>query len=262
MTTRTGVWDRMELSLGKSLFQPNRWKITFSQQVSCSLTICSPDFPAACPYVTSAGATFLPIGGDVTKDQETATTRFPSGGGFSNIFPIPSYQAAAVQNYYSTAKPPYPFYTGNTFGNGIYNRSGRGYPDVSAVGDNIIIFIMGAPMPIGGTSAAAPTFAALLTRINNERLAAGKSTIGFVNPALVSKILSDIPRRIFCWFRVFADFPGFPQYQNPHVLHDITVGTNPGCNTNGFSASVGWDPLTGLGTPNYPAMLALFMSMK
>jgi tripeptidyl-peptidase-1 len=45
------------------------------------------------------------------------------------------------------------------------------------------------------------------------------------------------------------------------VLHDITKGTNAGCGTNGFSASAGWDPVTGLGTPNYPAMLTLFMGL-
>lgn len=93
---------------------------------------------------------------------------------------------------------------------------------------------MGAPTLIGGTSASSPTFASIVTRINEERIAAGKSTVGFVNPVL---------------------------YANPGVLHDITSGDNPGCNTNGFSASTGWDPVTGLGTPNYPAMLKLFMSM-
>ena len=51
--------------------------------------IFSPDFPATCPYLTTAGATLLPPGGDPTKDQEVAVTRFPSGGGFSNIYAIP-----------------------------------------------------------------------------------------------------------------------------------------------------------------------------
>ncbi|KAF8265081.1 peptidase S8/S53 domain-containing protein [Lactarius quietus] len=41
------------------------------------------------------------------------------------------------------------------------------------------------------------------------------------------------------------------------VLNDITSGSNPGCNTNGFSAGVGWDPVTGLGTPNFGAMQLL-----
>ncbi|MCJ1231705.1 Tripeptidyl-peptidase sed1 [Toensbergia leucococca] len=202
-------------------------------------TIFSPDFPGTCPYLTTIGATFLPPGANVSTDSEVAVTRFASGGGFSNIYPIPDYQAAAVANYFATANPPYPYYdsvNNNSFGvnGGIYNRAGRGYPDFSAIGDNVIIFFEGFPALIGGTSAAAPTFASILNRINEERLAVGKSTIGFVNPTL---------------------------YANPQVLHDITVGSNPGCGTNGFSVSTGWDPVTGLGTPNYPAMLELFLSL-
>ena len=153
--------------------------------------IFSPDFPATCPFLTTAGATFLPPGGDVTKDQEVAVTRFPSGGGFSNIYAIPSYQSSAVATYFATAGTQYPYYSStgnNSFGanGGIYNKNGRGYPDVSAIGDNVVIFNKGAPTLIGGTSAAAPTFAAILNRINEERIAAGKKTIGFVNPTLVS----------------------------------------------------------------------------
>lgn len=184
--------------------------------------IFSPDFPATCPYITTAGGTYLPPGGNVAQDQEVAVTRFPSGGGFSNIFPIPSYQANAVATYFKTANPPYPYYSSSnndSFGanGGIYNRNGRGYPDVSAVGDNVVIFNMGAPTLIGGTSASTPVFASILNRINEERIAAGKSTVGFVNPTL---------------------------YANPQVLHDITVGSNPGCGTNGFSVAKGWDPGT------------------
>ena len=185
-----------------------------------SATIFSPDFPATCPYLTIAGSTFLPPTGDVTKDEEVATTRFPSGGGFSNIYPIPSYQAAAVANYFATSNPPYPYYSStnnDSFGanGGIYNRNGRGYPDISAVGDNVLIFNQGAPTLIGGTSASAPVFAAILNRINEERIALGKGTVGFVNPTL---------------------------YAHPEILHDITTGNNPGCGTNGFSAAKGWDP--------------------
>ncbi|MCJ1282915.1 Tripeptidyl-peptidase sed1 [Xylographa opegraphella] len=202
-------------------------------------TIFSPDFPATCPYLTTLGATFLPPGANVKTDSEVAVTRFPSGGGFSNIYPIPSYQKSAVATYFATSNPPYPYYSSvgnNSFGanGGIYNRLGRGYPDFSAIGDNVVIFNEGSPTLIGGTSAAAPTFASILTRINEQRLLAGKTTIGFVNPTL---------------------------YANPQVLHDITVGNNSGCGTAGFFAAKGWDPLTGLGTPNYPKMLSLFMSM-
>ncbi|KAK5111656.1 Tripeptidyl-peptidase sed1 [Meristemomyces frigidus] len=201
--------------------------------------IFAPDFPATCPYLTTLGATTLPPGASAPKDQEVAVTRFPSGGGFSNIYPIPSYQASAVAGYFAKVNPPYPYYSceynQSCFtGNGIYNRAGRGYPDASAVGDNIVIFNKGLPTLIGGTSASSPAFASILVRINEERLAAGKSTIGFVNPVL---------------------------YANPGVLHDITVGSNPACGEAGFTCAVGWDPVTGLGTPNYPAMLKVFMGL-
>lgn len=166
-------------------------------------TVFSPDFPATCPYLTTVGATLLT--GQASKDQETAVTRFGSGGGFSNIYPTPDYQQAAVANYFATT-PTYPYYTYGAYGNGRYNRTGRGYPDVSAVGDNIVIFNKGAPTLIGGTSASCPVFASILTRINDLRLRKGMSTVGFVNPAL---------------------------YANPQALHDITVGNNPGCGTNG-----------------------------
>ncbi len=79
-----------------------------------------------------------------------------------------------------------------------------------------------------------PIFASIINRINEERLAVGKSTVGFVNPVL---------------------------YANPEILNDITRGENPGCGSNGFKAVSGWDPVTGLGTPNYPKMLKLFIGL-
>ena len=171
-----------------------------------------------------------------------AVTRFPSGGGFSNIYTRPSYQDDAVNGYFTSSDPPYPYYntsgTNNppesTTAGGIYNRGGRGYPDFAAIGDNVVIVNNGEPVLIGGTSASAPTFAAILNRINEERIAVGKSTVGFVNPTL---------------------------YANPQVLHDITVGNNSGCGTAGFFAASGWDPVTGLGTPNYAAMLDLYLGL-
>ena len=77
------------------------------------------------------------------KDQEVATTRFPSGGGFSNIYALSEapYQESAVEAYFAKNLVDYPYYS--TVNNesvgangGIYNRNGRGYPDLSAVGDN------------------------------------------------------------------------------------------------------------------------------
>jgi tripeptidyl-peptidase-1 len=70
-----------------------------------------------------------------------------------------------------------------------------------------------------------------VTLINEQRLKAGKGPVGFINPVM---------------------------YQNPQVFNDITKGNNEGCDTKGFSAVPGWDPVTGLGTPRYPEMLKLF----
>ncbi|KAJ5907330.1 hypothetical protein N7495_000012 [Penicillium taxi] len=197
-----------------------------------------PDFPASCPYMTAAGATYLPSGTHASDHKEVAVSRFPSGGGFSNIYEQPSWQSKAVAAYFARANHTYPYYEGvnnNNIGanGGIYNRIGRGYPDVSAVGDHVLIFNRGAPAQIGGTSASAPVFAAILTRINEERLKVGKPTVGFVNPVL---------------------------YAHPEAFFDVTTGNNPGCNTSGFKSVEGWDPVTGLGTPNYPALLKIFMT--
>lgn len=74
----------------------------------------------------------------------------------------------------------------------------------------------------------------MITMINERRIQQGKGPVGFLNSAL---------------------------YANPDVMNDITLGNNPGCGTQGFAAVEGWDPLTGLGTPNFPQMQALFMSL-
>lgn len=165
---------------------------------------------------------------------------FTSSGGFSNIYSIPAYQASAVARYFEIANPPYPYYeilggfNASKAGNGIYNRIGHGVPDVAALGQNIALYNEGEFVLEGGTSAASPIFASIVTRINDERLNIGKGPIGFINPTL---------------------------YAHPYILNDITNGTNPGCGTAGFTAAPGWDPVTGLGTPNFPRMLELFLSL-
>ncbi|KAI7181527.1 hypothetical protein D0869_10313 [Hortaea werneckii] len=220
--------------------------------------IFNPTWPNTCPYITNVGATKLHPGQNVS-DRESAAFdpaggRYPhafaSGGGFSNVYPIPDYQKDAVAHFFDNHEPSYPYYSGivdnatnptkpnitalaGTSG-GIYNRIGRGVPDVAAVGDNIAVFASGGFSLTAGTSASAPIFGAILNRINEERLAANKSTVGFVNPVL---------------------------YTFPSVLNDVVNGTNPGCGTEGFQAVEGWDPVTGLGTPDFGKMMDLWMGL-
>ncbi|KAF1979797.1 subtilisin-like protein [Bimuria novae-zelandiae CBS 107.79] len=207
-------------------------------------TVFTPAHPNTCPWITSVGATKV-YPGNTVYDPESAANDlagdpyyFPysSGGGFSNVFSIPEYQASHVAGYFEVEEPPYAYYYDGNYQNstGLYNRNGRGIPDVSANGDNTAAVYNGDLRLTGGTSASAPIFAAIINLINEERIKAGKGPVGFINPVL---------------------------YANPGVLNDITNGTNPGCGTEGFAASKGWDPVTGLGTPDYGRMLELFMGL-
>lgn len=190
--------------------------------------IFNPSFPGTCPYITSVGATQV-LNGSTVHTPESASERVIfSGGGFSNVFAMPSYQQNAMATYFAEHAP--------TYGADRFNSSQkvRGFPDVSANGVNYVVAVNGQFSLAFGTSASTPTFASLVNLINEQRLAAKKSPVGFLNPTL---------------------------YANPQVMNDITNGGNQGCGTAGFQAVSGWDPVTGLGTPNYPAMLDLFMGL-
>lgn len=67
---------------------------------------------------------------------------------------------------------------------GLYNRAGRGFPDVAAQGDGFHVFTRGEDVLVSGTSASAPVFAGLVSLLNSNRLRAGKPPMGFLNPWL------------------------------------------------------------------------------
>ncbi|RFU34872.1 hypothetical protein B7463_g1445, partial [Scytalidium lignicola] len=208
-----------------------------------------PDFASTCPYVLSVGSTEWdrfdnstpPTPGE--KLHEVATARFPSGGGFSNVFGIPSYQRDAVSAYFDQVESSLPFDGYHHFvvdGNfssvtgGVYHHGGRAYPDVGAVGDRQVVYSNGSWWLVGGTSLSSPVWGAVLNLVNEERIAAGKSSLGFIHPVL---------------------------YQHPEAFNDITEGSNPGCGSPGFPAAKGWDPVTGLGSPNFPVLLEVLMGV-
>ncbi|KAI1322779.1 peptidase S8/S53 domain-containing protein [Xylariaceae sp. FL0255] len=194
----------------------------------------SPSFPVNCPYITSVGATTLI--GNTTESGERAVSEpgdgpadaFYSGGGFSNVFPLPKYQKNAVGTFMKKYAPNY--------GPNVYNNSGnaRGFPDVAAIGLSVVTVFDGITLGVGGTSASAPIFAGIVNLLNEARIAKGKGPIGFLNPTL---------------------------YANPDAFNDITIGNNPGCGTGGFNATPGWDPVTGLGSPNYAKLEKVFLAL-
>ena len=138
----------------------------------------NPGFPASCPYVTAVGATQIVPGASVTQPEKACESVIFSGGGFSNVFPLPAYQSAAVTKFLTNYPPPY--------GADRFNNSGevRAFPDISANGANYVIAVDGMFSLIFGTSASSPTVGSILTLINEARFAAGKGSIGFINPTL------------------------------------------------------------------------------
>jgi tripeptidyl-peptidase-1 len=169
------------------------------------------DFASSCPYVLSVGSTEWDRFQNSTpptpykKLKEVATARFPSGGGFSNVFPIPFYQLGAVTGYLLEFgsklgfKPYTQFVQNGDFSDvksGVYHVGGRAYPDVGAVGDRQVVYSNGSWWLVGGTSLSSPIWGAVLNLVNEERLAKGKSTVGFVHPALVSSFNCRSTKRI------------------------------------------------------------------
>eukprot|EP01006_Ploeotia_vitrea_P041564 TRINITY_DN66548_c2_g2_i1.p1 TRINITY_DN66548_c2_g2~~TRINITY_DN66548_c2_g2_i1.p1 ORF type:complete len:563 (-),score=104.13 TRINITY_DN66548_c2_g2_i1:836-2500(-) len=184
-----------------------------------------PSWPSSSEYCTAVGSTYFYEG---NRDVEQATTQFGSGGGFSFWHTRPSFQDAAVTEYLKKAK----------HAKGKWNQNGRATPDVSAMGEEFTIVIRGGKEPgIGGTSASTPTFAGIITRLNDKRLNAGKTTLG----GALNKLI----------------------YSNPQMFYDVTIGSDRiGLNReHGWDTAVGWDPVTGMGTPNYAAMEKVVMSL-
>ena len=108
-------------------------------------TSFTPAFPATCPWVTAVGGSAINTGNTV-YDPETSYGA--SGGGFSNIFPMPEYQSEAVLNWFKNNPTNYPQ---GTFNN---SRQARGIPDISANAWQTVVATNGNFTLLGGTSAS------------------------------------------------------------------------------------------------------------
>ncbi|KAF8268735.1 subtilisin-like protein [Lactarius quietus] len=186
-----------------------------------------PTFPATCAFeytgaVTSrsphrctfTGPFVTAVGGTTGFTPETETAAPLSGGGFSNLFVRPPYQVTA--DYIENLGDKY---------KGSFNADGRGFPDVSAQALNYASITKGRPVYMRGTNCATPTVAGIISLLNDYQLSRKRPALGFLNRWLYGDGLAG--------------------------LRDITTGSNPGCGTDGFSAAIGWDPVTGLGTLDF-----------
>jgi len=175
------------------------------------------DFPASSPHALACGGTSLqanPATGVITSETtwNDGSGGGSGGGGVSDTFGLPAWQAeAGVPTNASGA-------------------AGRGVPDVAGNADPATgyqVLVDGQQAVIGGTSAVAPLWAALICRLAQ----ATGSKFGLVQETLYAGIQPG------------QDVPGF---------QDITTGNN-----GAYSAGPGWDACTGLGSPNGTALLSL-----
>lgn len=171
------------------------------------------DFPASSPNVLACGGTSLRWRDGVISDEVVWNDAFhgiarATGGGASELFGPPSWQHGCEVPASGVGTP------------------GRGLPDVAAVADpntGCTLQMGSGSIRSAGTSAAAPTWAALIARVNGAR----DEPVGFANSAVYAAA-----RRV-------------------NVTNDITSGNNDlgGASGDVYPARSGWDPCTGLGTP-------------
>jgi kumamolisin len=181
------------------------------------------DFPAASPHVLSCGGTSLRLTHSGAVLSETVWNNGgrggATGGGVSDTFALPAWQRTAGV----------PGRAGVSVRSGVSGRGGRGVPDVAAVADpqtGYQVYVDGRAQVIGGTSAVAPLWAALVCRLAQ----ATGSRLGLLQPRLYA-----------------GTAPGQPVAG----LRDVTVGSN-----GAYPAQAGWDACTGLGVPDGAALLA------
>jgi kumamolisin len=162
------------------------------------------DFPSSSPHVLGCGGTALDISNGVRSSETVWNDQSQgggaSGGGVSSFFALPSWQ--------SGANVPAP--TGGQGGRGVPDVAGDASPETGYQ-----ILVDGQSAVVGGTSAVAPLWAALVALVNQQT---GRNA-GFLNPALYGGGEAN--------------------------FNDITSGTN-----GSYKAAAGWDPCTGLGSPD------------
>jgi kumamolisin len=176
------------------------------------------DFPASSPHALACGGTSLqgnPATGAITSETvwNDGAGQGATGGGVSDVFPVPSWQATA----------------GVPVRAGSGAVAGRGVPDVAGNADpetGYQVLVDGQSMVIGGTSAVAPLWSALVCRLAQ----AAHGSFGLLQTLLYQGVLAGTAA------------PGF---------RDITSGNN-----GAYAAGPGWDACTGLGAPNGTALLA------
>jgi subtilase family serine protease len=223
------------------------------------------EWPASDPLVTGVGGTYLCTDPTATTNQPRTTDIKPgigakcgsstfnaagaaevawtfSGGGFSHVFARPDYQAGTLP----AGSTPIP-------------ASSRGVPDIAfqaSAGTGALVYLSLPPdgngsnigqtgwYDIGGTSLSCPQWAGLVAIADQiDKAKYGETGLGQINPALYK--LAANPAKYA------ADF-----FDVAHTAIAGVDNSNQGDpSVPGYPATSGWDPVTGLGTPNAALLL-------
>ena len=209
-------------------------------------------FPGSSEFVTSVGATFVEtthlnlttktklcqnqscVEGNIEHVTNFDNTSWTSGGGFNNYTNYtPYWQSKEVANYLKHA-PSLP-------NSSTFNSNSRVYPDVSLVGHSCPTYINGYLGKLDGTSCSSPLMAGVVAVINDHQLRKRRSKVGYFNP-LLYHIARNCPK-------CFNDIPDGNNWCTEELCCD-----NP--TQFGYQGIVGFDPVTGLGSPNIQNILS------
>jgi len=168
--------------------------------------------------------------------EETCTFQnsdYTAGGGFSLVIPQPKWQESAVAAYLASgATTPAP---------SKFNSSNRAFPDVTGIGENVLL--IGPNGFVGGTSCSCPLWGGLVSLLNDWRFQNGLKPMGHIAPLI---------------YAIYST--------NPDCFNDITTGCNDCtesgcCEGLGYCATNGWDPVAGVGSPNFGRILDYVKAM-
>jgi hypothetical protein len=220
--TTDSIFEQMEAQ-GQSFFIASGDSDAYTTGGSSANGVDNPSLdntPSSNPYITVVGGTTLTTttaGGAWTSETVwnwglDDGKYVGSSGGISSHYSIPSWQKGVSMS-----------------ANGG-STSFRNLPDVALVADNVYVaYGDGSESTVGGTSCATPLWAALTALINQQAVSAGRTNVGFLNPAIYA----------------LGESAAFT-----NVFHDITTGNNVSADSpNLFYAMTGYDLCTGWGTP-------------
>lgn len=199
------------------------------------------DDPASNPYMTGVGGTHLTINSNGTYNNEStwydSTSSTGSGGGISTLWSMPPSSTTTYLPYSQSGPGVISSYSSGTPCHATTGQYCREVPDIAMNADPTVGYLVyctivaatcstSSPfVRVGGTSAAAPMWAAIVALADQYALSQGGNNLGFLNPLLYTLLNSST-----LYSRAF---------------HDITSGTNPV-----YPATTGYDMTTGIGTAN------------